>query len=233
MCTYCNTKNYRKIYENHIGIIPREANGRTYEIHHIDGNHSNNSPSNLIAVTLQEHYDIHYSQNDYDACRLMKLQRMDYTPEEISKLASEGAAQRVKDGTHHWLNGKIQSQAQQKMVEHGVHNFQTKKDGTNIQTKRVKNGTHHFLGGDIQRKSNVARVNNKTHNFMIRSDGASLSSDRVNAGTHNFLNGKTTKEQLINGTHCSQIKKTCEYCDKVVDSANYSRWHGINCKKNK
>ena len=64
MCIYCGTNKYRKIYEHHHGLIPKEENGRTYEIHHIDGNHSNNNPSNLTAVTLQDHYDIHYSQQD-------------------------------------------------------------------------------------------------------------------------------------------------------------------------
>ena len=30
--------NYRKIYEKVYGPIPREDNGRSFEIHHIDGN---------------------------------------------------------------------------------------------------------------------------------------------------------------------------------------------------
>ena len=45
-----SAKVYRKIYEENFGPIPKEPNGRSYEIHHIDGNHSNNDPSNLIAV---------------------------------------------------------------------------------------------------------------------------------------------------------------------------------------
>ena len=64
MCIYCGTNKYRKIYESHNGPIPKEDNGRSYEIHHIDGNHFNNDPSNLKAVSIQEHYDIHYSQGD-------------------------------------------------------------------------------------------------------------------------------------------------------------------------
>ena len=59
--------NYRKIYESHFGPIPKEKNGRSYDIHHIDGNHSNNSPENLRAVTIQEHYNIHYEQEDWYA----------------------------------------------------------------------------------------------------------------------------------------------------------------------
>lgn len=38
---------YRKIYENHFGPIPKDKDGRSYEIHHIDGNRKNNEISNL------------------------------------------------------------------------------------------------------------------------------------------------------------------------------------------
>ena len=48
----------RKIYIKHFGNIPKDGDGRSYEIHHIDGNHSNNDPSNLRAVTIKEHYEI-------------------------------------------------------------------------------------------------------------------------------------------------------------------------------
>ena len=68
MCIYCATDNYRKIYETHYGPIPIDEEGRTFDIHHIDGNHSNNSPQNLKAVTIKEHYDIHYLQEDWSAC---------------------------------------------------------------------------------------------------------------------------------------------------------------------
>lgn len=47
-------QNYRKIYEQHYGPIPDK-----YQIHHIDFNCENNEPSNLIAVTPEEHAKIH------------------------------------------------------------------------------------------------------------------------------------------------------------------------------
>lgn len=31
MCIYCGTSNYRKIYENHHGLIPIDNSGRTYD----------------------------------------------------------------------------------------------------------------------------------------------------------------------------------------------------------
>lgn len=63
--------NYRKIWENVNGPIPLDELGRTYEIHHIDGNRKNNELSNLQCVSIEEHYQIHYQQKDYAACNLI------------------------------------------------------------------------------------------------------------------------------------------------------------------
>ena len=49
-----NSKLYRKIYEKNFGPIPEG-----YHIHHKDGNHSNNEPSNLVAVTPEKHARLH------------------------------------------------------------------------------------------------------------------------------------------------------------------------------
>lgn len=63
--------NYRKIYEDHYGEIPKDELGRTYDIHHIDGDRSNNYISNLKAVSIEEHWQIHTIQGDYDAANLI------------------------------------------------------------------------------------------------------------------------------------------------------------------
>ena len=44
-----------------------------------------------------------------------------------------------------------------------------------------------------------------------------------------LLNAKA----LENGNHVSQQKVMCEHCGKSLDKANYSRWHGPNCKSKK
>lgn len=90
MCIYCGTTKYRKIYEQHNGPIPKDEIGRSYEIHHIDGNHSNNDLSNLKCVSIKEHYDIHYSQKDWMACHRLSY-RMNLSIKEISDLARKGA----------------------------------------------------------------------------------------------------------------------------------------------
>jgi hypothetical protein len=148
MCIYCGTNKYRKIYEQHFGSIPKEDNGRIYEIHHIDGDHSNNNPSNLTAITLQEHYDIHYTQRDYNACYLMSVQRMNKTTEEISELSSKAAKQRIADGNWHFSGN-----------DH---------PGVKANSERIKNGTHHLLDSKMQSKINNIRIKNGNHPSQLK-----------------------------------------------------------------
>ncbi len=121
MGIYTST-NYRKIYEQYYGPIPEEANGRSYEIHHIDGNHTNNDPSNLQAVTLQEHYDIHYAQKDWSACQIMAV-RMKKSPLEISELVGKSSRDRVAKGIHHWQDKERASRRNKKRIAEGNHQF--------------------------------------------------------------------------------------------------------------
>jgi hypothetical protein len=60
-------KSYRNIWKDHYGEIPKDHLGRSYDIHHIDGNNQNNDISNLKAVSLEEHWQIHFEQGDYSA----------------------------------------------------------------------------------------------------------------------------------------------------------------------
>lgn len=51
---------YRKIYEQHFGPIPKDELGRSYHIHHKDGNPFNNDPSNLEALSCVDHQHEHF-----------------------------------------------------------------------------------------------------------------------------------------------------------------------------
>jgi len=87
------TKKYRRIYEDAHNVRLSSS----MDIHHIDGNHFNNDIENLKLVTLQEHYDIHYSQGDY-AAAFRIAQRLGVSKEEKSRLASLAATKTNKEG---------------------------------------------------------------------------------------------------------------------------------------
>lgn len=151
---------YRKIYENHFGAIPVDEFGVTYDIHHIDGNRKNNDPSNLKAVSLEEHYEIHYEQGDYAACALI-LERLMADIQERKKLQSELSRQNclkmVAEGRHPFSGGDIQRKSNAKRISEGTHNFTSE-----LAKNRWTSGKHP-LDGLIKR-----RTEEGTNHFCIR-----------------------------------------------------------------
>lgn len=110
-------KNYRKIYERYHGPIPIDELGRSYHIHHKDGDDSNNNPLNLQAVSLLEHYHIHLEQGDWWAAGRLG-QRLNLSKDEISKLRSRDAKERIINGTHPFLDKKTASNGGKKGIQH-------------------------------------------------------------------------------------------------------------------
>ena len=143
---------HRKIYKENFGEILEG-----YEIHHKDGNHANNHPNNLQAVTLQEHYDIHKAQGDRGACHAIAI-RMKLSHSEMSKLATQSNLEKVRKGTHQFLGGAIQ----RKRVQNKTHNFLGGKIQGENSRKQVKEGTFHLLGPE----QNLKRIKNGTHNCL-------------------------------------------------------------------
>ena len=231
--------NYRKIYENHYGPIPKDETGRTYEIHHIDKNRKNNDPNNLKAVSIQEHYDIHLSQMDW-AAALRIAEKMKLSHEEISKLASLNANKHILNGTHNFLGGKIQRER----VKNGTHNFLGKSNPIHIRitngiaqalsretaSRLIKNGTHNFLG-----KNNPVHklITNGTHHFI----GPTVNNNKILNGTHPWKGPDHNLKMIADGIHPflpnrnpNKIQITCPHCGKTGGAVNMRRWHFDNCK---
>ena len=216
MCIYCGTAKYRKIYECHFGKIPRDETGRSYEIHHIDGNRKNNDITNLKCVSIQEHYDIHYAQSDWASCYLLAV-RLKLSPEDISKLSSLTQRKKIADGTHLFSNSEFKRINSNKRVADGTHNFQGDQNPVH---KLVAEGKNHLQGGDIQRISNQKRIADGTHNFLDSDFQRKNALKMLESGTHNF-SGKN---------HPNKRQSTCPHCNKTGGSVLMRRWHFDNCK---
>ena len=220
--------NYRKIYENHYGPIPKDECGKSYDIHHKDFNKSNNDPTNLVALSIQEHFDLHYKMEHYNACRLIMKQRLNKSAEELSSLARKGALKQLAEGTHPWVgDGTHQRQVQADRVANGTHNWV----GPTHNQNRVVNGTHPNMRRADGTSPTSDRVKLGKHNWQKRSDGTSVASDNVKNGSHHFLGKSITNRQLTTGTHPSQQEWKCEVCGKVgKHRAAYTRFHGEKCR---
>lgn len=212
MCIYCNTTRYRKIYENHHGPIPKDEDGRTYEIHHIDGNHNNNHPDNLIGVTIQEHYDIHNAQGDWAACSAM-IRRMKMTPKELSERSSYFTRKRIEEGTHPWLGGEIQRKSNLNRVANGTNPFCDKDFQSKNAKKRIANGTHHFTSSDWQKENQLKRVREGKHHLQ--------SGD---------IQRKSALKKIEEGTHPFMLEYECPHCNKIGKGTAMKRWHFDKCK---
>ena len=136
------SKNYVTIWEKYHGKkLPSNM-----EIHHIDGNRQNNQVNNLMAVTIQEHLEIHKRQNDYGAVQAI-LMRMNMTSEQRELLR------------------KCASKHQKKLLRKGEHNFQIPKKerikrSKKIMAERIKETGIAFLGiKDTIKNAKNARSN--------------------------------------------------------------------------
>ena len=176
---------YRKIYEQHYGIIPVDGDGRTYEIHHIDGNNYNNHPDNLIALSIHEHYEIHYWQEDWDACFAIS-KRLKISPEDKSSLSKKIQQQRINNGTHNLLK---------------------RSDGTSVASDLVKKGTHHLLGNKNPR---VSGKNHYSYDHTLYCFEHKFTKEKVIMTRNDFIKKynlvKQNVAQLINGGPSKSVK---------------------------
>lgn len=151
---------YRKIYEDNNGPIPKDEEGRTYDIHHLDGNTENNDPSNLIAVSIKEHYEIHKARGDTKAC-LALMARMSVSPEEKRKLASEANSgeKNPSYGSRWWNNGVTEVRTKNKPEGNEWLPGRSKSLRDKINNTKIKNGNH-----PSGRKN--GRFDHRIHTFM-------------------------------------------------------------------
>jgi len=184
-------RSYIAIYKQHYGDIPKYSLGRSYDIHHIDGNPHNNDISNLIALRIEEHYKIHKEQGDIGAAWLVS-KRLNLGSDELSRLATHMNLSRSKNGTH-W--SQIASQQ-------GIHPFQSSNFQKKLSKISMEKGTHACLqqwtceicGKTGQNLTNYSRY----HGENCGADSKVKGRVWVNNGTVTKLAEKTILDTLLN-----------------------------------
>ena len=200
--------NYRDIWIKHHGEIPTDADGISFEIHHIDGNRDNNDISNLQCVSIVEHFNIHLNQGDLSAAHriLTKIQHheqlnsLNMTPKDL-------AAFMVEHELGVWSKDSKQKSIKTKQ-ERGVgfcHNFE-------IQSKAGK------IGGPIsirithqKQKENKTGAWSKEHQSKAGKLGGSAAGKKQ----------KGKYKPIVICPHCGQ---------SGGGQALMNRWHFDNCK---
>jgi len=140
-------KNYRWLWEKHNGPIPKDENGISYQIHHIDGNHDNNDLSNLMCVSLDEHIKIHKEQKDWASVAFLKQMKgifetgwthSDETKKKLSEYAKLGITG-MKGKTH-------SSETKIKMSEAKIGIIASDETKQKQRESKLKNPTKYWLG---------------------------------------------------------------------------------------
>jgi len=98
MSTYTN---YRKLYEKHHDVkLPSD-----WDVHHIDGDRSNNNIDNLIALSREDHIKVHLEQGDYGAANLLSRGQVDISGER-NPMWGKTTSQKQKDAVSKAMKGK-------------------------------------------------------------------------------------------------------------------------------
>ena len=226
-------KNYRKIYEQCVGPIPRDIEGRSFEIHHIDGDRNNNNISNLKCISLQDHYDIHFQQQDWGACSLL-ARKLNLSHETLSEIARKSCLKRYEEGRHPMQdpnNIKKAKDTQNNLVANGNHIFQTE-DINAGRSKRAKKRQEYW------KESNTHPFSNEEIKYENAKSAKIRQLNLMQEGKHRFQNKELQRANAIknnttrmqDGSHQTLQTKTCPFCDKTVNVPNYGRYHGNKCK---
>lgn len=110
-------KIHRKIWEETYGLIPKDDDGRSYEIHHVNGNHSDNRLQNLKCVTIKEHFKIHLDQKDWGAAAAV-AKRMGVSVE-FQKELNSLAGKQAKDLKLGWFDPELKEYFRQGSIKGG------------------------------------------------------------------------------------------------------------------
>lgn len=203
---------YRKIWEEAHGPIPTDANGRTYEIHHIDGDRNNSDLSNLICLSIEDHYKLHLAQGDYNEAMAV-YHRMNKSPEEVARVCSEIMKARMAQPEEQersrklmldrWANNKDYAEKMRKIL-------------AECSRQRVADGTHNFYDTEFRSR----------HQSKL----LAITREKVRKGTHNFQTQEFAEASSARAKKRNAVFYTCPHCGTEGKGAVMKRHHFDRCK---
>lgn len=223
--------NYRKLWEESNGPIPFDSSGRRMEIHHRDGDRTNNSLENLMLVTIEEHYQIHHAQGDWAACQAIMM-RMALDPETIRETCSALAKKRIADGTHHFIDKDfIAKDSERKKSRTGEknsmwgknHSDETRQQMSETHRASVVAGTHHTKTEkfkDQARAHQREKIERNIHEFQRPETRQKIKEKQllmIEEGSHP-LAGPNRKDP-------NKMVKYCKVCCKEVSLPAFGKYH--------
>lgn len=199
---------YRDIWKDSFGKIPKDQDGISYEIHHIDGDRQNNNLSNLKCVSIEEHFQIHLAQGDLSAAMriLTKIQKLKSNLD-LGITPTSLAQYMMSNGLGVWSEESKQKALETKR--------RTKKGFCHNPELQSKAGK---IGGKIGGSKSQTTLKELEMNFYSKE----FQSDMGKRG--GAIAGKMQKGR-------EKPKVACPHCGKTGGGqALMNRWHFDNCR---
>jgi hypothetical protein len=173
--------NYRKLWESIHGIIPKDSSGRTFDIHHIDGNRKNNSIDNLICLSLEDHYKIHLKQFEETKSE-KEFRSLIFLSSRINKsvnnLTGWTVSQETKDKIRNTLKGKKRPDEVVKKFQEKLKGYKWTEEQVNSRIEGLKN---FYKENDRESRSEWRKNISESHKGKTLSDETKLKLSKHNS----------------------------------------------------
>jgi len=188
------------------GPIRCDPSGRTFDIHHWDGDKTNNNIGNLVAVPIGIHYVLHYIRGDWGAC-VRIASRMKLSHKLISELAKRRSPPSLE--------------TRQKMSKSG----KGKTFSLEHRRKIGEANKRRIWSESSKRKITESHIGNKWHFGYEHSEETKEKIRNKNLGKHHTEEAKQKMSEAQKGRKHSE--KTKEKISKAI-----KEYHNLHQKSN-
>lgn len=222
--------NYRKLWIKHNGPIPVDEQGRSYEIHHIDGNRKNNILENLLCLSIEDHYKLHYDRGEYFAANLI-AQRMEKPAKPIQKWdISDERRAAMRESKLGEKNPMKDPAVRQKVSEA----LKGRKKSLEAEAKRIESRKGFKHSEESKQKIRAAlkgKAKTDEHKKQMSKSkiGHKRSQESINKQIEK-TKGRPLSEEAKQKMRKPKNKLTCPHCFQTGGNSQMKRWHFENCK---